>query len=256
MKYIFFGGQESPFAQIILDGLKSADWQPLAEIRNAKKSLNISYLKSLGADFFLVASFGAILKKEILNIKPIIGVHPSLLPRLRGPSPIQSAILNDEKETGATLFLIDEKVDHGPILSNVKCQMTKEDTYATLLEKLANLSMNLISDTIPKWLNGKITPKIQDESAATYTKKFITEDAFADLKKDNPKLIWLKTKALNPEPGAWTIVKLKNGRSLRLKLLEADFINNQLQLRIVQPEGKKPMSYKAFLNGYLLPFVK
>src|SRR3989344_3233634 len=119
MKYIFFGGQESDFAQIILDSLKSAGWQPLAEIRDAKKPLDLTYLKSLNADFFLVAAFGKIVKKELIEIPPkgVIGVHPSLLPKYRGASPIQSVLLNDEKETGTAIFLIDEKVDHGPIIA-------------------------------------------------------------------------------------------------------------------------------------------
>src|SRR3989344_4239172 len=118
-KCVFFGGQESDFAQIILDGLKSAGWQPLAEIRNAKTSLDMEYLKSLNADFFLVAAFGKILKKELIGIPPrgVVRGHPSLLPKYRGASPIQSVLLNDEKETGTAIFLIDEKVDHGPIIA-------------------------------------------------------------------------------------------------------------------------------------------
>lgn len=255
--FVFFGGQESQFAQIILDGLKNAGWQPLAEIRNAKQPLNLNYLKSLKADFFIVAAFAKILKKEVLNISPVIGVHPSLLPKYRGPSPIQSAILNDEKETGVSLFLIDEKVDHGPIMSNVKCQMSNVDTYESLEKKLAELSVPLILETLPKYLAGEIKPQIQDESRATYTKKFSAADAeVSPIGPINPKQIWLKIRALNPEPGVFTILKLKNGRGLRLKLLEADLepINPidpiGLILKKVQPEGKRIMTYQEFLNGY------
>src|SRR3989338_2465852 len=142
MKYVFFGGQESKFAQIVLDGLKNAGLNPIAEIRDAKAPLDAKYLESLGADFFLVASFAKILKREIIGIPPkgTIGVHPSLLPKYRGPSPIQSAILNDENETGTTLFLIDEKVDHGPILATNHLRLATSDNYESLLEKLAKLS--------------------------------------------------------------------------------------------------------------------
>lgn len=257
MRFVFFGGAESKFAQIILDGLKGAGWQPLAEIRDAKKPLDLEYLKSLKADFFLVAAFAKILKKEVLNISPIIGVHPSLLPRLRGPSPIQSAILNNENEANDTLFLIDEKVDHGPILATDNLRLTTDDNYEKLQKKLAELSVPLILETIPSWLKGKIQPQPQDESKVTYTKKFSTADAeispiglIGPIGFINPEQIWLKIRALNPEPGVFTILKLKNGRELRLKLLSADFKDSKLKLKTVQPEGKRIMTYQEFLNGY------
>lgn len=266
MNFVFFGGKESRFAQIFLDELKKSGLSPIAEIRDAKAPIDVEYLKSLNADFFLVASFAKILKKDILEITrpinlinpyiPVIGAHPSLLPKYRGPSPIQSVILNDEKETGTTLFLIDEKVDHGPIITSDKLQVTSDDNYVSLEEKLAKLSAKLAAGTLPKYLTGEIQPQAQDESQATYTKKFKTEDSEVYLEKDSPKEIWLKIRALNPEPGAFTILELNNGKTLRLKLLEADYItpNNhdegQLILKTVQPEGKKPMDYKSFLNGY------
>jgi methionyl-tRNA formyltransferase len=252
MRYVFFGGRESRFAQIVLDGLKNMGLKPVAEIRDAKAPLDIEYLQSLHADFFLVASFAKILKQEVISIPPrgTIGIHPSLLPKYRGASPIQSVLLNDEKETGTTLFLIDEKVDHGPIVSGIRCQVSSEDTYISLEEKLAKLSAELAIEILPKYLAGKIQPQIQDEAQATFTKKFKTEDAEVNLKTDDPKMIWLKIRALNPEPGVYTILKLKNDKSLRLKLLEATYENEKLILTKVQPEGKKPMSYQAFLNGY------
>ncbi|MBI4991868.1 MAG: methionyl-tRNA formyltransferase [Candidatus Harrisonbacteria bacterium] len=269
MKYVFFGGRESKFAQIILDGLKNVDLNPIAEIRDAKKPLEPEYLKSLNADFFLVASFAKILKKEVLNINPVIGVHPSLLPKYRGPSPIQSAILNDEKETGTTLFLIDEKVDHGPALSRKSIVISYKDNYVSLEEKLAKLSAELAIETLPKYLSGEIKPQVQDEAEATYTKKFTSADAEIKISPISPigpiaKEAWLKIRALNPEPGVFVILKLKNNKNLRLKMLDADLgpispINPigpiGLILKIVQPEGKKPMNYKSFLNGYqkLLP---
>ena len=253
MKIVFFGDKESPFANIILQGLIKSRLEPIAIFQNAKEPLNADYLKSLGADFFIVASFGKILKKEIIGIPRLgtIGAHPSLLPRLRGPSPIQSAILNDEKETGVALFLIDEKVDHGPLLANHKLRIADDDNYGSLINKLAEISVELLTETLPRIISGKLKSKPQDESLATYTKKFIAEDAFVDLAKDNSRQAWLKIKALNPEPGAYAILKLKNEKGLRLKLLEADlFPDGKLELKTVQPEGKKPMPYSAFLNGY------
>lgn len=240
------------FAQIVLDNLANAGWEPLASIRDAKSPLDAEYLRSLGADFFLVAAFGKILKKEIIDIPPkgVIGAHPSLLPKYRGPSPIQAAILNGEKTAGTTLFLIDEKIDHGSVLATNKLQLTTNDNYETLEKKLAELSAELILETIPKWLDNKIKPQAQDEIEATYAKKFTSEDAQVDLTKDDLKRIWLKIRALNPEPGVFTILELKNGKKMRLKLLSADFKNSRLELTKVQPEGKKPMDYQSFLNGY------
>lgn len=252
MKYVFFGGQESAFAQIILDGLTKAGFPPIAAFRDAKTPINLEQLKNLNADFFLVAAFGKILKKELFEIPPkgTIAAHPSLLPKYRGASPIQSAILNNEKETGAAIFLIDEKVDHGPVLANSKLQIVDSDTYETLINKLADLSVNLILKTIPKWLNGELQPQPQDENTATYTKKFTAEDAEINLNADNPEKIWLKIRALNPEPGTYAMLNLKNKKQLRLKLLKAGLKNEKLELLEVQPEGKKKMSYQAFLNGY------
>lgn len=252
MKFVFFGGKESPFAEIILNNLEKNGLKPVASFRNAKEALDVNYLKSLGADIFVVASFGKILKKEVLEIPPmgVIGIHPSLLPRLRGSSPIQSAILNDEKETGVTLFLIDEKVDHGPIISQKSLVISPKDNYELLQEKLAELSSEMVLELLSKIAGNKIKSAVQDESAATFTRKFATEDAFIDSQSGNQKENWLKIKALNPEPGTYTILKLNNGKDLRLKILEADFNNDKLELKIVQPEGKKPMPYSAFLNGY------
>ncbi|MEK9170452.1 MAG: methionyl-tRNA formyltransferase [Patescibacteria group bacterium] len=251
-RYIFFGDKESLFAEIILRGLADSGFNPIAVFSNAKEPLDAGYLKSLSADFFVVASFGKILKKDILDVpgKGIINVHPSLLPKYRGPSPIQSALLNNEKETGVTLFFIDEKIDHGKILAREEMQIANSDNYASLMEKLAGLSVKMLVKTLPEIMEGKSKPEPQDESQATYTKKFTSEDAYIDLKKDNPKEIWLKIRALNPEPGIYTILELKNGKKLRLKLLEAEFLSNELKLAKVQPEGKRPMSYQAFLNGY------
>lgn len=251
MKYVFFGGQESEFANIILKRLVRADKKPVAAFRNAKLPLDPDYLKSLNVDFFLVAAFAKILKKEIINIpkKGVIGVHPSLLPKYRGASPVQSVLLNNEKETGTSLFLIDEKVDNGPIIESGRLQIANSDTYEILIEKLAELSADLILDSVPKWLNNQIKPQIQNEAEATYTRKFITKDALINFQED-PRKIWLKVRALNPEPGTYTILKLKNGKDLRLKLLKSDFIDNRLKLEEVQPEGKKAMKVKEFLNGY------
>ncbi len=252
MKYLFFGGKDSEFAEIIVNGLKEAGYPPLAEFRNAKAPLDPAVLASYGADFFLVASFAKILKQEIIAIPPkcTVGIHPSLLPLYRGASPIQSAILNGEKETGTALFVIDEKVDHGPVIVVEKMAIGDEDTYPVLLRKLARASVHAALEALPRWVAGTLEAKEQDHAGATFTKKFVSGDAEVDLYGADPLVTWRKIKALNPEPGTFAMLDLSNGKKMRLKLLEAHFSGRTLHLTKVQPEGKRAMSYAEFLNGY------
>lgn len=207
----------------------------------------ISQLAGLRIDFFVVAAYAKILPKEILDIPRLgaIGVHPSLLPKYRGPTPIQNAILNGEEETGVTLYLLDEKMDHGPILKNRKWKIENRSTSEILLKELAELAGELLVETLPKFAAGEIKSEPQNEAEATATKKFKSEDAFVeenDLKEaesgkslEKAVLIDRKIRALNPEPGVWTV---KNGK--RVKLLEAEISENKLVLRKIQVEGEKP----------------
>ena len=271
MKYVFFGTPE--FAAIILEKLIEAGYVPAAVVCNPdrpvgrKKIITAPAVKSLimkhktwnigilqpekldkeftlhvldsMPDVFIVAAYAKILPKEILEIPRLgtIGVHPSLLPKYRGASPIQTALLHGERETGVTLYLMDEKVDHGPVFAARKLEFPISNfQFPILRQKLAELSGNLLVETLPKFLDGKIIPEPQDESHATYTKKFKTEDAFVDLEKDDMQVIVRKIKALNPEPGTWTI---RDGK--RTKILEAEIdANGKLVLKKIQIEGQKP----------------
>lgn len=223
-----------PPAKILAEKNKIPVWQPETLTNFKSEILNFK----LGEiDFAVVAAYAKILPKEIIELPRLstIGVHPSLLPKYRGSTPIQSVILNDEKETGTTLFLIDEKVDHGAILAVDHLPIIENDTYETLLKKLAELSGNLLVKTLPQYINEKITPQTQNETEATYTKKLATQDAFVNLTKDTPESIIRKIHALNPEPGTWTILNEK-----RTKILEAEIIEGKLKLKKIQIEGKKP----------------
>ncbi|MDP3729728.1 MAG: methionyl-tRNA formyltransferase [bacterium] len=251
-KYVFLGGEESEFAQIVLDGMIAGGMKPAHTIRNAKAPFDIPLLKSLNTDFFLVASFAKILKKDVIDIprKGTIALHPSLLPKLRGASPIQSALLEGYTETGTTLFIVDEKVDHGPIIAQKSIAIDSKDAYITLMPKLAQLSADVALEAIPRWIDGSLKPQIQNELLVTLTKKFVGGDGFVNLQKDSVDIIMRKIKALNPEPGVFTVLNLTNGKKMRLKLLDGQVTDKKLELTKVQPEGKKPMSYQAFLNGY------
>jgi len=281
-KFVFFGTPE--FAAIVLEKIIAAGFIPsavlcnpdrpvgrkkiitppptkvLAEKNNIKvyqpEKLEISPpaggldLEIGKIDFAVVAAYSKIIPKKILEIPRLgtIGVHPSLLPKYRGASPIQSAILAGEKETGVTLFLTDEKVDHGPILAKRELTMTNDDDYDNLQKRLADLAADLLIETLPKFLTGEIKPRTQNESEATYTKKFRAEDGFVDLEilrqaqdgtsPGQPEIILRKIRALNPEPGVWTIIP-PTGGGKRTKILEAEIANGKLRIKKIQIEGGK-----------------
>lgn len=199
-------------------------------------------------DVFIVAAYPKIIPAEILNIPRLgtIGVHPSLLPYHRGASPIQTAILNGDTTTGTTLFLLDEKVDHGGIVASSEYPVSSEENYEMLSRKLAELSGDSLIQTLPEFIRGEITPIPQDEFHATYTKKFTADDGFVEwldlekAQKDGGEvaiMIGRKIRALNPEPGVWA---LQDGK--RIKLLSARLVGGKLKLRLIQKEGKKPIS--------------
>ncbi len=279
MKFIFFGSPE--FAKIILAKLIDAGFIPAAVVCNPdrpvgrkkivtpppvkevirekglEKSVQIfqpetlssicSSLSSLSPDLFIVASYSKIIKKEILDIPKLgtIGVHPSLLPKYRGASPIQSAILNGEIITGVTLYMIDEKVDNGPMIAQQEFPISNLQ-FPELLEKLAKLGGSMLVETLPKFLAGEITPQEQDYDRATFTKKFTTQDGFienSDLEKaineggNIAVKIFNKIRALNPEPGTWTL-RQAQGKLQRMKILEAELtLENKLKLKTIQFEG-------------------
>ncbi|HDH31350.1 MAG TPA: methionyl-tRNA formyltransferase [Candidatus Wolfebacteria bacterium] len=301
-RFIFFGTPE--FASIILEKLINTGYVPEAVVCNPDKpfgrkkiitpppikqrimnyelrikdkikilqpeKLSIIHdsLFKIQPDLFIVAAYAKIIPKEILEIPRLgtIGVHPSLLPKYRGSSPIQITILNGDEETGTTLYLMDEGLDSGPILAQreLKNYESRIMNYGELHKKLAELSAELLIETLPKFFNNEITPQAQDEKQATFTKKFQTEDGyikFEDLKKAQEQgneialVIDRKIRALNPEPGVYTLQQIQ-GKQKRIKLLEAKITDEKLELLIVQPEGKKPMPWKNLIKNFEVPQMK
>ncbi len=211
-------------------------------------------VKSANPDLFIVASFGKILSKEILEIPKFgaLNVHPSLLPKLRGASPIQSAILFGEKETGVTIMLMNEKMDEGPILANSKFQITNyKITYKELENELAELGGKLLIETIPKWLNGEIKPVPQNHNKATYTKIIGKKDGEIDW-SESTEIIERKIRAFTPWPTAYTFVNGKpacrQGRRIIVTKVELDK-KGALKIKRVKPEGKNEMSFEDYLRG-------
>ena len=205
-------------------------------------------------DFFLVVAYGKIIPKNVLDIPRLgtLNVHPSLLPRHRGPTPIQTAILNGDEITGVSIILLDEEVDHGPILAQK--QLKVESLKLKALERtLANLGVKMLVEILPKFMEGELTPVAQEHAKATFTKKFTTDDAFVSCEhlisalsgdKDKALHIDRMIRALNPEPGVWTrttdVQILDFPKNKRIKLLESGVREGRLKLRGIQVEGRKP----------------
>ena len=217
-------------------------------ILQAEKILDTKHkIQNTNPDLIVVAAYGQILSKKILEIPKYgcLNVHPSLLPKYRGATPVQFAILNDDKEIGVTIMLTDEKMDHGDIVASSKFKIQNSKiTYEELLKELAELGAKLLIETIPKWLKGEIKLRPQNESEATYTKILKRKDGKIDWQKSVEE-IERQIRAFNPWPGTYTIYNEKI-----LKILKAEVLNGKLIIKEVQLEGKKLMSFKDFLNGY------
>ena len=204
-------------------------------------------LRQLGnvkATVGVLASFGAIVPIEVLQIFPkgIINIHPSLLPKYRGPTPVQTVILDGEKVTGVTIIKLDEEIDHGPILGQEKEEILATDTAESLYKRLFKKGANLLLKVLNNYLKGNLNPKAQDHKKATFTYHLTRQDGHIDVSNATTAVIKIDRiiRAYYPWPGTWTKLRIAN-RDVRIKFLP----NNKLQV-----EGKKPMSYKDFLNGY------
>jgi len=269
MRFAFFGGgdfsvkvldilyQNSFVPELIVTtpdkpkGRKLVLTPPPAKIWAEKNKIkHTTDYSLLTADYslFIIAAFGKIIPKEILDIPKYgtLNIHPSLLPKYRGPSPIQSFILSGENETGVTIMLTDEQVDHGPIIAQQKFSIFnfQFSNYKELEEKLAELGGKMLVETIPKFINGKIKQQEQDHSQATFTKKITKQDGLIDLEKESPEIIERKIRAFTPWPGAYFFVNRK-----RLIITKAELTDSGLKIKRVKPEGKKEMSFKDYLRG-------
>lgn len=229
----------------------------------------IRRLKKLSPDLIVVAAYGLILPKEILDIPKykVINVHASLLPKYRGASPIQAAILNGDKETGITIMLVNEEMDEGPMLAQKTITINDNDNFGSLYNKLSVLGANLLLETLPKYLSGQILSIPQDDSKATYFPKITKEMGKIDWHKSASE-IERQIRAFTPWPGSFTlwnnkvlkIHKVKyNNNNYNYNIGEMFKLNEgigikcgqgALEILELQLEGKKPMTDKEFLNGY------
>jgi methionyl-tRNA formyltransferase len=237
--------------------------QPLIKALKAAKNIHLANLyprlpsfQQLAkdkADVFLVADFGQIVPKELFSLPPHgwLVIHPSLLPQYRGASPVQAAIANGDQETGASIIQIHQKVDYGPIVAQLKEPIKANDTAGSLYQRLFGASGEILVTILPAWVKGKIKPRVQDHSKATYTARLTRDDGRIDWQKSaqaNERFI----RAMSPWPGAWTMIKKdgKEKRERRLKIIQVHLEKNKLVLDQVQLEGKKPVTGKQFQEGY------
>lgn len=230
-----------PPVKLLAEKYSTQVFQP-EKIQNSKFKIQNSK-----PDLIVLAAYGQIIPKEILEIPTYgaLNVHPSLLPKYRGASPIQAAILNGEEKTGVTIMLMDEELDHGPILATRKfSNKIKKITYQELHDELANVGADLLIETIPKWVSGEIKSQEQDHTKATYTKRITKEDGRIDWSKP-AVYIERQVRAFSPWPGAFTFWKGK-----RVKILKAHVEQGKLIIDELQLEGKKPTSFREFLLGH------
>ncbi|HVY73010.1 MAG TPA: methionyl-tRNA formyltransferase [Candidatus Paceibacterota bacterium] len=218
----------------------------------------LAELENTEWDLFVVAMYAKLIPKRVLDMpkKGCLNVHPSLLPKFRGPSPVLSAILADERATGVTIMELREKMDAGPIVAQARIELEEEQPGSTnpgegvwppkgseFEQLLATEGGNLLAETIPHWLAGQIEAEPQDESLATYTGKFNDADSLIDV-NGNPREQLLKIRAFDKSPRAHFI--MPEGK--RVIITDAQIQDGKLKILRVIPEGKKEMPYSDFLR--------
>lgn len=224
-------------------------------------------LKKLDFDFLVVIAYGMILKKEILDIPKIapINVHASLLPKYRGASPIQEALIHGDQETGISIIKMSKKMDQGDVYLIKRFVILKEDNFLTLSQKLADLSAQLLPKVLEDISDNYLKPLPQNHSKASYCHKIDKNDGKINFAK-SAEAIKNIMRAYNPWPGVFTEFKGK-----KLKIIEAEIDNKNLKpgefkihdhqlqigtiegslnLKKLQFEGKNEMEITQFLNGY------
>lgn len=235
----------------------------------------IDEIKRVNPDYGVVADFSFIIPKEIIDLLDIrlINIHFSLLPKYRGSSPVQFAILNGDETTGVTFHVVDEKMDNGAILFQSGYKTNGSETSGELYDTLFKVASDKLPEVLEKYSQGQIKPIPQDKELATFTyskthpkSTFIfKEDALVDW-GNKPEEIERMIRAFNPWPITWTYLKdLEKGKYLATKIKLKKHVNKELKIKIykssikdgkllieqVQVEGKKEMSWNDFENGYL-----
>jgi methionyl-tRNA formyltransferase len=244
---------------------------PTIEMWRGNYSEVVSTLVPLAPDFVVVAAFGVILREDLLELpaRACVNLHPSLLPRHRGVSPIQAAILAGDAQTGCTTMLIEQEVDAGDILMVRTLPIDDGDTAGSLEEKLARMGAPLVVETLRGLVAGTVTPTKQDHALVTHTKKIRKSDGRVDWNRSAEE-ISRRIRAMTPWPSAYTT--FAKGRLIILtaraepsaervsapgEIISADPLRvatgqGALVLDVVKVEGRNAMPARAFQAGYRL----
>jgi len=220
---------------------------PILKVANIRDQEIIKKIATTKPDIGVMADFGQIIPQDVLDIPKhgIVNIHPSLLPKHRGPSPVQNTILSGDKETGVSLILTTAKMDAGPIISQATTELTGSENTIILKDFLAKGAATLVLNSLPYYIAGDLKPEPQDENSASYSKMIKKEDGLVDLKTD-PIQVERKIRALIEWPKTYLMVRGK-----RVQLLESHFDQaNNLVIDRVKPEGKKEMTYDEYLRGH------
>jgi len=234
-------------------------------------------IASLSPDVIIIAAYGRILPREVVNLPPLgsVNIHPSLLPRHRGPSPVAFTILEGDDVGGVTLMLLDEGMDSGPIIAQEEKPLLPQDTVATLTDRLFREGAKLLVRSLPLYFQGDLVPRPQEETQATYARKLTKEDG-AIRWELSAETLWRQVRAYSPWPGSYThwqgkLLKvldampqpfLPTGEGSppgTVVLLEADtpapvgVVTREgiLGLKRVQLEGKREVDARDFLQGHV-----
>lgn len=235
----------------------------------------IEKIKKDSPDAIIVIAYGGLIPKELLEIPKYgcINVHPSLLPKYRGASPIQEALLNGDKETGISIMEVDEKLDHGPVYLVKRIEIDDKDTFKTLSEKLAIASAILLLLALKDIEEGNLPPIPQPDSKATFCRKIAKEDGLINWERSSKEIL-NQIRALNPWPSTYTVIegkKLKILEATKFEAIEGKTSQKKKPGSIeildkntfgfyakdgliipskVQIEGKSQTTAKEFLNGH------
>jgi methionyl-tRNA formyltransferase len=240
---------------------------PVIQPEKLREPEAMQQLQAWAPDLIVVAAFGQILKKDVLDFPKYgcINVHASLLPRWRGAAPINAAVLAGDEETGVTIMKMDVGLDTGPMLAMKRIRIKPDDTAGSLFEALATLGADLLIETLPAYMDGNLTPQPQPEEGATYAPMLKKEDGRLDFNQSALELE-RRIRAMSPWPGAWFelngnvlkvgrgVVSETKGNEVGSRLIvdgrpAVTCADGVLILDEVQPPGKKMMPGKAFLSG-------
>ncbi len=289
MKFVFFGS--SAISVTVLASLKEASFSPSLIITQPdrpkgrglelsespvktwakennirfvtpEKIRNSEFLESLKAEepeVGILVSYGKIIPQNMIDLFPkgIVNVHPSLLPKLRGPAPIEFTILNDMKdEVGISIMILDSEMDHGPILAQKKIKIENwPPSKSELYDLLSSEGGKLLAEILPNYLSDKISATPQNHTDATYCQTIEKKDGEISLSDDAYKN-FLKFKAFEGWPGVFFFIDKKEAKpdgrpsqKIRIKITNAIFENGEFKILKVIPEGKKEIDYESFTKG-------